>query len=213
MLPQWSDLLAARAKRLLNVIAKGKRSTMPPPPALEHVLAEVLIDSETLQRRIAELGATLSRDYAGVDNLLLVCVLKGGVVFLTDLMRHITVPHAIDFMAVSSYGELDYSSGVVRIDLDLRQNIAGKHLLIVEDIIDSGTTLAYLRSLLIGRNPASLKICTLLNKPSRRISSVAVEYVGFDIEDKFVFGYGLDLREIYRNLPFVGVVAIEALNE
>jgi hypoxanthine phosphoribosyltransferase len=213
MLPQWYDLLLARAKRLLNVIAKGKRSTMPPPPTLDHVLAEVLIDSETLQRRIAELGAMLSRDYAGVDNLLLVCVLKGGVVFLTDLMRHITVPHAIDFMAVSSYGDHDHSSGVVRIDLDLRQNIAGKHLVIVEDIIDSGTTLAYLSSLLIGRNPASLKICTLLNKPSRRTSSVAVEYVGFDIEDKFVFGYGLDLREIYRNLPFVGVVAKEAMHE
>jgi hypoxanthine phosphoribosyltransferase len=172
----------------------------------EQLLQETLIDETTLQNRIAELGAMISRDYQGVHGLLLVCVLKGGVMFLTDLMRHIDVPHAIDFMAVSSYGSGRESSGVVRIDLDLRQPIEGKSLLIVEDIIDSGTTLSYLRSLLETRNPASIKICTLLNKASRRKIDIKVDYVGFEIEDKFVFGYGLDLNELYRNVPFVGVV-------
>ncbi len=171
------------------------------------ILEEVLIDETTLQARIAELGAQISADYAGVPNLLLICVLKGGVMFLTDLMRHIDVPHAIDFMAVSSYGTLAReTTGVVRIDMDLKQDVAGQNLLIVEDIVDSGTTLAYLRRILEARAPASIKICTLLNKPSRRQIPIHVDYIGFDIPNKFVFGYGLDLDQLYRNLPFIGVV-------
>jgi hypoxanthine phosphoribosyltransferase len=174
------------------------------------LLRETLIDETRLQARIRELGAEISRDYAGVDNLLLIAILKGSVLFLTDLMRQITVPHAIDFMAVSSYGKhARESSGVVRIDLDLRQEIAGKEILIVEDIIDSGTTLNYIRRLLEARDPERIKICTLLNKPSRRLTETHADYVGFEIENKFVFGYGLDLDEQYRNLPFIGVVDTE----
>ena len=177
--------------------------TKQPRPA---VLEEVLIDEATLQARVAELGAQISQDYAGVNNLLLACVLKGGVMFLTDLMRHVSVPHAIDFLAVSSYGEhARETTGIVRIDMDLRCNIDGFNVLIVEDIIDSGTTLAYIRRMLQARNPASIKICTLLSKPSRRVVAVDIEYVGFDIPNKFVFGYGLDLDELYRNLPYIGV--------
>lgn len=176
---------------------------------LDRVLHEVLIDEATLHTRIDALGTQISADYiaSGVDELTLICVLKGGVMFLTDLMRRISVSHAIEFMAVSSYGEgKRESSGVVRIEYDLRASIRGKHILIVEDIIDSGTTLSYIRGLLLARQPETLKICTLLNKPSRRKANVPVDYIGFDIEDKFVFGYGLDLDEKYRNLPFVGVV-------
>jgi hypoxanthine phosphoribosyltransferase len=166
---------------------------------------EILIDEPTLQDRVEALGAQINADYAGKD-LLLVCVLKGGVMFLTDLMRHIHVPHAIDFMAVASYGAGQReTSGVVRIDMDLRQNIEGRNLLIVEDIVDTGTTLAYILRLLQARNPASIRICTLLNKPSRRTADVHIDYIGFDIPDKFVFGYGLDLDELYRNLPFIAV--------
>lgn len=170
-------------------------------------IEEILIDEETLQARIEALGAQINADYSHATDLLLICVLKGGVLFLTDLMRHIHVPHAIDFMAISSYGAgARESSGVVRIDLDLRQNVEGRNLLIVEDIIDTGTTLAYLRRLLLARNPASLRICTLLSKPSRRQADIPVDYVGFEIPDKFVFGYGLDLDELYRNLPFIAAV-------
>lgn len=168
---------------------------------------EILIDEETLQARIDALGAQINRDYRGVSDLILVCVLKGGVMFLTDLMRRIHVPHAIEFMAVSSYGSgARETSGIVRIDYDLKQNIEGKHLLIVEDIIDTGTTLSYLKRLLEARQPATIKICTLLNKQERRLVDIPVDYVGFNIPDKFVFGYGLDLDEYYRNLPFVAVV-------
>jgi hypoxanthine phosphoribosyltransferase len=173
---------------------------------LADVLQEILIDEVTLQRRVAELGAQISHDYTATEKLLLVCILKGGVMFLTDLMRQLEVPHAIDFMAISSYGKhARQSSGVVRIDMDLRQDVAGYHLLIVEDIIDSGTTMDYIRRILEARNPASIKICTLLSKPSRRVLDVKVDYIGFDIPNKFVFGYGLDLDELYRNLPFIGV--------
>ena len=175
----------------------------------DHLLQEVLIDESTLQARIAGLGAEISRDYHGIKDLLLLCVLKGGVIFLSDLTREITVPHAFDFMAVSSYGaNARESSGVVRIDMDLRQDIQGKHILIVEDIVDSGNTLDYLRRVLMTRNPASLKICTLLSKPSRRKIEIPIDYLGFDIPDKFVFGYGLDLDELYRNLPFIGVAKV-----
>ncbi len=178
----------------------------------EKYLQEVLIDSDTLQTRIAELAQTISADYAGAPNLLLICVLKGGVMFLTDLMRHLTVPHTIDFMAISSYGSgVRESSGRVRIDMDLTQDVAGKNLLIVEDIIDSGHTLQYIMNLLDTRDPASVRICTLLSKPSRREVPITVDYVGFEIPDKFVFGYGLDLDELFRNLPFVAVCNPAAL--
>lgn len=172
----------------------------------EPYLQEILIDSDTLQARIRELGQQISRDYAGVSNVLLICVLKGGVMFLTDLMRHIDVPHSIDFLAISSYGGgVRESSGRVRIDMDLRHDIAGKHVIIVEDIIDSGHTMQYIVNMLSTRDPASLRICALLSKPSRRQVEIKLDYVGFEIPDKFVFGYGLDLDEIFRNLPFIGV--------
>ncbi len=172
---------------------------------LAGLLQEVLIDETTLQARIAELGAEINQDYAGVNNVMLICVLKGGVMFLTDLMRHLTIPHSIDFLAVSSYGQSRETSGVVRLDLDLRHDVDGYNLLIVEDIVDSGTTVAYIRRLLEARNPASVKICTLLSKPARREIDIHIDYIGFDIPNKFVFGYGLDLDQLYRNLPFIGV--------
>jgi len=175
--------------------------------AYEQYVDKVLIDEGTLQRRVGELGAEVSRDYAGCEDLLLVCVLRGGVLFLTDLMRRMTVPHEIDFMAVSSYGVgVRDSSGVVRILMDLRTNIEGRHVLIVEDIIDSGNTLDYILRMLRERRPAGLEVCALLSKPTRRQIDIPVRYLGFDIADEFVFGYGLDLDERWRNLPFVATV-------
>ena len=175
-------------------------------------LQEVLIDQPTLMKRVAELGQDISRDYTDCENLLLICILKGGVMFLTDLTRHIHVPHEIDFMAVSSYGKgVRQTTGNVRIDMDLSANLESKHVLIVEDIIDSGHTLDFVLDVLRARKPASLKLCTLLDKPSRREVELSIDYVGFTIEDKFVFGYGLDLDEKYRNLPFIGVVNQAAL--
>ncbi len=169
-------------------------------------LGEVLITEEQLSTRIKELGAEISRDYAGKE-LLIICILRGGVMFMTDLVRQITVPLAFEFMAVSSYGSgARSSSGDVRITLDLNTNIAGRHVLIVEDIIDSGRTLASVIDLLKTRDPASLYVCTLLDKVSRREVEVPVRYRGFAVEDKFVFGYGLDMDDYYRNLPFIGVV-------
>jgi hypoxanthine phosphoribosyltransferase len=169
-------------------------------------LGEVLITEEQLSTRIKELGAEISRDYAGKE-LLIICILRGGVMFMTDLVRQITVPLAFEFMAVSSYGSgARSSSGDVRITLDLNTNISGRHVLIVEDIIDSGRTLASVIDLLKTRDPASLFVCTLLDKVSRREVEVPVRYRGFAIEDKFVFGYGLDMDDYYRNLPFIGVV-------
>lgn len=170
---------------------------------------EILIGEEALQSRIAELGAEISRDYQGQD-LLLVCVLKGGVVFLTDLMRHIHVPHSIDFMAISSYGPgARESSGVVRILMDLGTDIRERNVLIVEDIIDTGHTLEYILRLLRARGPASLRVCCLLDKPSRRKVPIQVDYLGFRIPDKYVFGYGLDLDELYRELPLVATLKPE----
>ncbi len=169
-------------------------------------IEEILIPSDRLQARIAELGAQISRDYEGHD-LLLLAVLKGSILFLSDLMRQITVPHAIDFMATSSYGPEMQSSGVVRILKDLDRPIAGHNVLIVEDIIDTGHTLNYLTRILQARQPRSLRICTLLNKPSRREVDVPVDYIGFDIPNKFVLGYGLDFVELYRNLPYIAVLA------
>lgn len=169
-------------------------------------LDEVLIEENDLQKRIAELGAEISSDYQGKD-LLLVCILRGGVMFLTDLMRQISIPHSIDFMAISSYGVgARQSSGSVRITMDLTNDIYGRNVLLVEDIVDSGHTIAHVLEMLDTRAPESLKVCTLLDKAARREVDIALDYIGFDIEDKFVFGYGLDLDEYYRNLPFVGVV-------
>ena len=173
---------------------------------LEQAVTETLIDRERLQRRVAELGEEISADYAGRD-LLLVGVLKGAVFFMADLMRHLTVPCEVDFMAISSYGDSTDSSGVVRILKDLDINIEGRHVLVVEDIIDSGLTLSYLIRNLESREPATLEVCALLTKPSRREIDVPVRYVGFEIPNKFAIGYGLDHDERYRNLPYVAALA------
>lgn len=176
------------------------------PLPYKELLSEVLITEEQLRKRVPELGAEVSRDYQGKD-LLLICILRGGVMFLTDLMRHITIPHAIDFMAVSSYGAgARETSGQVRITMDLTIDISGRNVLLVEDIVDSGNTISSVLALLEARNPASLKVCALLDKAHARTAVVRLDYVGFKIPNKFVFGYGLDLDEYYRNLPFIGVV-------
>jgi len=172
---------------------------------LERAVAEILIDEDTLSARIAELGEEVSADYVGRD-LLLIGVLKGAVFFMADLMRHITVPCEVDFMAISSYGATTDSSGVVRILKDLDINIRDRHVLVVEDIIDSGLTLSYLVRNLGAREPASLEVCALMTKPARREIEVPVRYVGFEIPNRFVIGYGLDFAERYRNLPYVGVL-------
>jgi hypoxanthine phosphoribosyltransferase len=172
---------------------------------LEAAVGEILIDRETLAGRVAELGAEVSADYEGRD-LLLIGVLKGAVFFMADLMRHLTVPCEVDFMAISSYGDATDSSGIVRILKDLDINIEGRHVLVVEDIIDSGLTLSYLIRNLESREPATLEVCALLTKPTRREIDVPVRYVGFEIPNKFVVGYGLDFAERYRNLPYVGVL-------
>lgn len=173
---------------------------------LKDDVGEILITEEELQSRIAELGKAISVDYQGKD-LLAVCILRGAVIFLSDLMRQITVPHEIDFMAVSSYGGTrTESSGIVRIIMDLRTNIKGRDVLIVEDIVDTGLTLDYIIDNLKTRRPASLRTCALLNKQERREVNVSLDYVGFIIPDKFVIGYGLDYDEKYRNFPFIGVL-------
>ena len=165
---------------------------------------EILITEEQIRQRTREMAQEISRDYEGQD-LHLICVLKGGIVFLVDLMKELTVPHSVDFMATSSYGAATESSGVVRIVKDLDDPIAGRNVLIVEDIIDSGHTLTYLTRILHERNPSSLRICTLLNKQERREVDVPLDYIGFNIPNRFVFGYGLDLDQLYRNLPYVAV--------
>lgn len=170
------------------------------------IIDHILVDEASVKSRVAELGQAISTDYEGKD-LVLICVLKGGIAFLTDLMRQLTIPHEIDFMAISSYGgQRTESSGVVRILMDLHANIAGRHVLLVEDIVDSGRTMDYLLRMLQAREPASLRVCTLLSKPSRRVIDVSLDYVGFDIPDEFVLGYGLDYDEKYRNLPYVAVL-------
>ena len=170
-------------------------------------LSEILISESALQRRIKELGEQISKDYSGKGELILVCILRGGVLFLTDLMRKITLPHAIEFMAVSSYGIGGReTSGQVRISLDLNVDIFNKHVLLVEDIIDSGHTIAAVIDLLETRKPASINVCTLLDKAERREVDIPIKYCGFSIPNKFVFGYGLDIDDYYRNLPFIGVV-------
>jgi hypoxanthine phosphoribosyltransferase len=179
---------------------------------LESGVGEILIDEARLQARVAELGRDVSLEYAGRD-LLLVGVLKGAVFFMADLMRAITVPCEIDFMAISSYGASTDSSGVVRILKDLDINIEGRHVLVVEDIVDSGLTLSYLIRNLESREPASLAVCALLTKPERRENDVDIDYVGFEIPNKFVIGYGLDFAERYRNLPYVGVLHDDLMPE
>lgn len=172
---------------------------------LHEDVERVLIDESSLQARIIEMGQEITAEYADKD-LLLVSVLKGSVLFLADLMRQIAIPHEIDFMATSSYGAGVTSSGVVRILKDLNNPIEGRHVLIVEDIIDSGNTLAYLMGLLAARNPASLQIVTLLDKPDRREVDIHVAWTGFSIPNEFVIGYGLDYNERYRNLPYIGIL-------
>ncbi|GIU95563.1 MAG: hypoxanthine phosphoribosyltransferase [Gaiellaceae bacterium] len=172
---------------------------------LERGVGEILIDETALRARVVELGAEISADYAGRD-LLLVGVLKGAVFFMADLMRELTMPCEIDFMAISSYGVATDSSGVVRILKDLDINVAGRDVLVVEDIVDSGLTLSYLIRSLRARKPASLEVAALLTKPERREIDVPVRYVGFEIPNRFVIGYGLDFAERYRNLPYVAVL-------
>ncbi len=172
----------------------------------EHV--EVLLTEEEVDKRIQEIGDQISKDYAGKE-VHLVCVLKGGVFFLCELAKRITVPVSLDFMSVSSYGGDTKSSGVVKIVKDLDESIVGKDVLVVEDIVDSGRTLSYLLEMLHDRNPKSLRLCTLLDKPDRRVVDVNVDYTGFEIPDKFVVGYGLDYDQRYRNLPYIGVVEFD----
>jgi hypoxanthine phosphoribosyltransferase len=179
-----------------------------PASSLEKDVAEVLIDEATLQAKVAELGARISADYAD-RQVTLVSVLKGALPFMADLMRAITSPVRIDLMEVSSYGGSTETSGRVRILKDLSSSIEGEHVLIVEDIIDTGLTLNYLTQYLIGKEPASLSICTLLDKPARRLVDIDLTYCGFEIPDRFVIGYGLDYDEIYRNLPYIGVLKPE----
>jgi hypoxanthine phosphoribosyltransferase len=179
---------------------------------IEAGVAEVLIDEDTLRDRVAELGAEISTEYAGRD-LMLIGVLKGAVFFMADLMRTIDVHCEVDFMAISSYGASTDSSGVVRILKDLDANIEGRNVLVVEDIIDSGLTLSYLMRNLRARNPATLEVCALLTKPERREIQVPVRYIGFEIPNRFVVGYGLDFAERYRNLRYVGVLSDDAATD
>src|SRR5512136_3088627 len=173
------------------------------------IIAEVLIDENSLQNRVRDLGEQINQDYQNED-LLLACILRGGIVFMVDLMRHITVPHSMDCMALSSYGIGGRSStGNIRMSLDLQTNIENKNVLLVEDIVDSGHTLSHVLEMLKTRHPKSLKVCALLDKEERREIAVPIHYRGFKIPNKFVFGYGLDLDEYYRNLPFVAVVDLE----
>lgn len=176
-------------------------------------IAKVLIPEQTLQARVAELAQVINATYTDNDRPLLVCVLKGAFVFLADLTRRLEMRHEVDFMEVSSYGAGTESSGVVRILLDLEQNIEGRHVLIVEDIVDSGRTLQYITRNLQTRKPASLRVCALLSKPSRREVDVPLDFVGFEVPDEFVVGYGLDFGEEYRNLPFIGVLREEIYNK
>ena len=164
-----------------------------------------LISEEALIARIKELGETITKDYEG-KTVHVICVLMGGVMFMSDLAKYIQRPVSMDFMAVSSYGNETSSSGIVKIIKDLDESIEGKDVIVIEDIIDSGRTLSYLMDMLKSRNPSSLKICTLLDKPERRVVDVEVDYVGFTIPDQFVIGYGLDYTQLYRNLPFIAVV-------
>ncbi|MBR1691366.1 MAG: hypoxanthine phosphoribosyltransferase [Lachnospiraceae bacterium] len=168
----------------------------------------VMISEEEVDRRIQEIGEQISRDYAG-EQVHLVCVLRGGSFFMCELSKRITIPVTLDFMSVSSYGNDTKSSGVVRIVKDLDDPLKDKHVIVVEDVVDSGRTLSYLLEMLKKRDPKSLKLCTLLDKPERRVVNVKVDYTGFEIPDKFVVGYGLDYAQKYRNLPYIGIVEFD----
>lgn len=168
----------------------------------------VMLTEEEVDGKIQEIGERISRDFAG-KQVHLVCVLKGGAFFMCELAKRITIPVSIDFMSVSSYGAGTRSSGVVKIVKDLDEPLEGKHVIVVEDIVDSGRTLSYLLENLQNRKPASLHLCTLLDKPERRVTDVKVDYTGFEIPDEFVVGYGLDYAQKYRNLPYIGVVEME----
>ena len=172
----------------------------------EHI--RVMLSEEEVDKRIKEIGEQISRDYAG-RQVHLVCVLKGGSFFLCELAKRITVPVSLDFMSVSSYGSDTKSSGVVKIVKDLDESLKGKNVIVVEDIVDSGRTLSYLLEMLKDRGPESLRLCTLLDKPDRRVIEVNVDYTGFQIPDEFVVGYGLDYDQRYRNLPYIGVVEFD----
>ena len=165
----------------------------------------VLISENDVDAKIAELGRQISEEYAG-KQVHLICILKGSVFFTCELAKRITVPVSMDFMSVSSYGDGTSSSGIVKIAKDLDETIEGKDIIVIEDIIDSGRTLSYLLEVLAKRNPSSMKLCTLLDKPDRRVKDVKVDYVGFEIPDEFVVGYGLDYAQKYRNLPYIGIV-------
>lgn len=165
----------------------------------------VMIPEEEVTKRIADIGRQISEDYAG-RQVHMICVLKGGVFFMCELAKHITVPVSMDFMSVSSYGDGTSSSGIVKIVKDLDESLEGKDVIVVEDIIDSGRTLSYLLEVLKNRKPSSMKLCTLLDKPSRRVREVSVDYTGYQIPDEFVVGYGLDYAQKYRNLPYIGIV-------
>jgi hypoxanthine phosphoribosyltransferase len=198
-----TDIRTRKGRRMrtprLSAVGGVSRAEVEPP------IGEVLVNADELQRRVGELGGEISRDYAG-RSLLLVGVLKGAVFFLSDLMRFIDIPVEVDFMAVASYGSATDSSGVVRILKDLDVAIEGRDVLIVEDIVDSGLTLQYLIRNLGSRNPRTLEVCALLTKPERRKVDLPTRYVGFEIPDRFVVGYGLDYQEHHRNLPFVAVL-------
>lgn len=175
---------------------------------LDRHIARMLIEPDAIQSRIKELGTEITGEHIG-EELIVVCILKGAFLFTSDLCRHINLPQKMDFMAVSSYGDSTRSSGIVKIDKDLSESIEGKNVLIVEDIIDSGLTLSYIVKILKGRNPKSIKICVLCNKPSNQQQHVKVDYCGFTLEDEFVVGYGLDFRGYLRNLPYIGIVKDE----
>lgn len=174
----------------------------------EHSI-DVMYDERTVDEKIRELGAQISRDYAG-KNIHLICVLKGGVYFMTELSKRITVPLTLDFMCVSSYGNNTVSSGNIKIKKDVEESVEGRDVLVVEDIVDSGRTLACLLQLLKERGASSIKLCTLLNKPERREVEVDIDYCGFTIPDAFVVGYGLDYAQKYRNLPYIGEVRLDS---
>lgn len=173
-------------------------------------IAEVLVDEETIARRVKELGEEISKDYAGKD-VIFIAILKGACVFFTDLARAVKIHMKMDFMSISSYGDAQKTSGIVSIKKDIDCSITGKHVIVVEDIMDSGLTLSYLTRLLAARDPASLRVCCLLDKPERRECEITPDYVGFTIPNKFVVGYGLDYEGYYRNLPYVGVISPDAV--
>ncbi|MPW27181.1 hypoxanthine phosphoribosyltransferase [Alkalibaculum sp. M08DMB] len=174
-------------------------------------IKEILINEVTLQRRIDELGVEITKDYEG-KNPLIICVLKGAVLFMADLVQRIDTTLEMDFMAISSYGDSTKTSGQVRILKDLEKSVENRDILIVEDIVDSGLTLAYIINLLRERNANSIKVCTLLEKPARRVAQVKMDYIGFEVPDEFVVGYGLDYAERYRNLPYIGILKEEIYN-